>query len=718
MASGDKIFHESWYRIADQCIALRPTVITQRQIFRGQKWFIVRDPFSNQYYRLAPESYQFIARLSPNKTVETVWKETLEQFPDTAPSQGDIIELLAQLYHANLLHSDLPPDSSKLFERYKKKKQRILKANLLNIMFFRIPLFDPDKLLIRLGWLICILISPLGVVAWLGMVVVGLKIAFDNWQGLQDQSQGILAPGNLFLLYIGMAIIKTIHEFGHAFAVRRFGGEVHTMGVMFLLFSPLPYMDASAAWMFRNKWKRVLVGSAGMLFEVFVAGIAAVVWAKTGAGLINSLAYNMMFVASVSTLLFNINPLLRFDGYYIFSDLLNIPNLHQHTKQHLTYLLEKYAFKLKDTYTPATTKQEAWIFASFGVLSNIYRIFVFSSILFFIADRFLLAGIVMAAICAVAWIVVPVIKFFKYISTHPKLEKVRPRAMSLSFGSFAGLLFFLYVVPFPYNFKSAGVVKAVHYQYVVNETGGFIQNIFVHSDQQVHPGDSLYILVNPELDEQIKEAKAALVEAEAMYLRAMTKGQADLRPIGKRIEHLEQQLGRLKKDKSNLVITSKMFGTWVSDSRSELTGMYLPRGTALGQIVNNDQYQFISVVSQQDVSDLFQSGIKSSAIKIKGQAQHEIAVKSYQTIPMEQTHLPSSALGWGAGGEIAVDVRDEKGIKTAEPFYEVRALMAPNAKVLFYHGLSGKIKFKLPMKPLLQQWWLSLRKLLQKRYKL
>ena len=224
MADTGKLFHESWYRIANQRICLRPSVRVQRQMFRGARWYVLRDPFSNQYYRLPPGAYGFVSRLNPNRTVEEVWNDAVDRDPAQAPGQGDIIELLAQLYHANLLHYSLPPDSAKLFERYKQKKQRILKATLKSIMFFRIPLFDPNEILQRMFPFIRLLISPLGAIVWVMTVIGEIVVGLDHADELWAQSQSVLSPGNLFLLYAGIVIIKTLHEFGHAFAVRSFVG--------------------------------------------------------------------------------------------------------------------------------------------------------------------------------------------------------------------------------------------------------------------------------------------------------------------------------------------------------------------------------------------------------------------------------------------------------------------------------------------------------------
>ncbi len=126
----DKTFSESWYRVANQKICLRSVVKARRQNFRGERWIILENPFSNQYFRLRPAAYEFVSRLRPDRTVEEVWQQCLNRFPDTAPSQEAVIQLLSQLYFANLLQYDLAADSAQLFERYKKRKQREIEASV------------------------------------------------------------------------------------------------------------------------------------------------------------------------------------------------------------------------------------------------------------------------------------------------------------------------------------------------------------------------------------------------------------------------------------------------------------------------------------------------------------------------------------------------------------------------------------------------------------
>ncbi|MBM3838955.1 MAG: hypothetical protein FJ398_13505 [Verrucomicrobia bacterium] len=285
-------------------------------------------------------------------------------------------------------------------------------------------------------------------------------VAVDHFPALQQQSQSVLAPGNLLLLYAGIVLLKTLHEFGHAYFCRRFGGEVHVLGVMLMIFTPIPYMDATSSWGFRSRWQRILVGAAGMIVELFVAALATFVWANTGQGTLHSLAYNMMLAASVSTLVFNLNPLLRFDGYYMLSDLLEIPNLHQRALQQLKHVVERYGFGVEQSESPARTRGEAGWLAAFGVASGIYRVFVFGAILLFVADRYLLLGVLMAAFCVVSWILVPMGKLLSYLASSPRLARHRPRAVLATLGVFGFVLLLLNWVPMPSHFRAPGVLQA------------------------------------------------------------------------------------------------------------------------------------------------------------------------------------------------------------------------------------------------------------------
>ncbi|MEM7366508.1 MAG: M50 family metallopeptidase, partial [Pseudomonadota bacterium] len=468
-------FSESWHRVAGVKASLRPTVHARRQKFRGEDWYVLQDAFNNQFFRLRPEAYDFVARLRPDKTVEEVWLTTLEQDPDNAPGQEEAIRLLTQLHFANLLFYDRPSDSDQFFERYRQRKQRELRSKLLAIMFVRIPLIDPDRFLKRIMPWTRHLFSWWGALLWVVVVGLALKVVFDNFDAALEQSEGILAPGNLFLLYLGMVVIKSLHELGHAITCRHYGGEVHILGVMLLVFTPLPYMDATSSWSFRSRRERALVGAAGMVTELFIAAIAVFVWAATGPGVVHSLAYNMMFVASISTIIFNANPLLKFDGYYILSDLADLPNLYTRSRKQWAYLSEKILFGVKNVVAVAESDKEAVWLTIYGAVSAMYRILVFAGIIIFVADKYLLLGLLMVVILVIAWILVPPYKLVKYLATSPRIERTRGRAIGVTSGLIVGILLLTAVIPLPNRFRVPGVVEAQQHVMVTTEVSGVIE---------------------------------------------------------------------------------------------------------------------------------------------------------------------------------------------------------------------------------------------------
>ena len=718
MADTPPTFSESWYRIADQRISLRAGVRVRRQFFRGEQWQVVEDPFCNQFFRLRPAAYAFVGRLRSDRTVQQVWSECLEKDPDNTPGQEEVLRLITQLYFANLLQYEAPMDSARLFERYQRRRERETRSRWLNIMFMRIPLVDPDEWLNRWRGLARLLFSPFSLLIWLAVVGIGIQTAVNNFGQLRQQSQGVLAPGNLFLLYVGLVTIKALHEFGHAFACKRFGGEVHIMGIMLLIFTPTPYMDATASWGFRSRWQRILVGLAGILVEVFMASLAVLVWANTGPGTLHNLAYNMIFVASVSTIVFNGNPLLRYDGYYILSDLLEIPNLYQRAGHQLKFWVERYGFGLRKAEKPAAGRREAAWLGFYGVLSSGYRVVVFGGILLFVADRFLLVGIVMVLACAFSWVIVPIGRLAHYLVAHPGLERHRLRAVLVCASLLFGLLGFLGLVPFPSHFRAPGLLEAQEKSVVVNETAGFLEAVNANPGQRVTAGQPLMRLKNPELEKQLASALARRSEIEAMRRQALSAQVVNLKPIDLRLESVNQQIRRLQADEAGLVITARQDGLWTSPEVEDFIGRWLPRGTDLGLVLNPRAFYFTATVAQTEVARLFNRQIRSAAVRLRGQAGTVIPTGELRIIPAAQKTLPSAALGWMAGGEVRVAPNDPQGRQATEPFFEVKAAVQPAADVVFFHGRAGKIRFDLGPEPLLQQWWRRLRQLLQKRYQL
>ncbi len=713
-----KTFSESWYRVANERISLRPGVRVRRQNFRGERWIVLENPFSNEFFRLRPAAYEFVSRLRSDRTVEAAWRACVEKFPDEAPSQEAVIQLLAQLYYANLLQYELAADSAQLFQRFKKRRQRERGFRLLNIMFMRFPLFDPDRLLVSAMPFIKWVVSPAGALLWLIVVGFGLKVVADNFDAIRVEGQDVLSPGNLLLLYAGMVFVKTLHEFGHAAVCRRFGGEVHVMGVMLMIFTPMPYVDATSSWGFRERWKRILVGGAGMIVEVFVAAIAAFVWANTGPGVLHNLSYNIMFVASVSTLIFNLNPLLRFDGYYILSDILEIPNLNQRAMGQLRHVAESRLFGVKVSESPARNSREAAWYASYGVASGIYRVIVFSGILLAVADRFLILGIVMALICVISWVTVPLFRFAKYLASSPRLERVRPRAVAVALGGIATIILLLAVVPFPRGVRAPGIVEAAERTHVATETAGEVKSVLTKSGTEVQAGQPLLKLVNHELELELAHAKARLAEIDARLLKAMNEGSADVKPLSELKQSVSVRIAKLQDDMDRLTVRARHAGIWVAPELETFVGRWIPRGYSVGLLVNPASFEFAATVLQEDADALFDQRTRRAQVRLHGDAHVPIQISEWKVVPGGQRTLPSPALGWRGGGDVPVGTAEAEANKSVEPFFEVLGKLEPRGEISLLDGRSGKIRFELEPEPLLPRWLRRLFQLFQKRYQI
>ena len=717
MTESSRTFSDVWYRVARQTVTLRPRVEVRRQVFRGERWHVLYDPFNNQFFRVRPEAYAFIARLRPDRTVEEAWQETLDDDPDGAPGQEDVIQLLAQLYHANLLHYKVAADSEQFFARYRKRKQRERLFTWSNLMFARFPLVDPDAALNRAEPVLRWLFRPWAAVVWCGVIGWAVKTCVDHSAELGAASGNVLAPSNLVLLYLGIVLVKTLHELGHAAACKHFGGEVHTLGVMLLFFSPLPYVDVTSSWAFRERWRRIAVASAGVVAELFVAGLAALFWASAGPGFWRDLAFDMMISAGVTTVLFNANPLLRYDGYYVLSDLIDLPNLYQRAQQMLVYLAEKHLFGVRKAPALADSRRERDWLAGYGMLSVAYRIIVFTGIVWAISGRFLIVGALIAVFCAAAWGLVPLIRFGHYLVASPRLERTRGRALGVTLGLAAVAMLGLFLLPAPQRLQAAGVVQSTALAEVTIGVDGELEKLETPSGTSVQTGQPLARLHNAELVHQIAAARAQLGELEALWHAGLHQGSRTRAALEEGIAAVRSRVQDLEERQTKLVVTAPISGTWVGPRADELMGRWLTRGTALGNIIGSARFEFLAVVPQADSSRLFAHETEAShaTVRLHGQAETALPVSGLVGIQAEQSRLPSAALAQNAGGEIALARDAGREPIAAESFFEVRAGIEPQPGALLYQGLTGRISFPLPAEPLGLQWLRALRQVFQKR---
>ncbi len=717
-ASG-RTYSDAWHRVAGVRACLRSSVRAHRQTFRGQDWVVLRDSLSSDFFRVTADAYAFVSRLGTDRTIDEVWSELIELEPELALTQEEVVQLLGQLHLSNLLQFDRGAAAASLFERYRERRGREIKALILGFLAIKVPLIDPDRALDRSMPLIRLIFGPVGALCYLVLLVLGIKALADESQRLFDQSAGLLAPGNLGLLYVGLVLAKLVHEFGHAAACKRYGGEVHKMGVMLLLFAPLPYMDATASWGFRSRFHRMLVGASGVLAEFAVAAVAALVWAHSAPGVVNALAYNVIFVASVSTLLFNLNPLMRFDGYHMLVDWLDVPNLFQRSRDQLKYLGERFALGVKNAEPAARTRKEAWLLPAYGVISLSYWLMLMSTIIFFIAEQYLEVGIALAWIIFFTAIALPLLKFGKYLVSSPRLEHQRLRAVTSTAVIGAAAFAVLAGVPMPERVRVKGVLQASDFRELYSESGGTLVQVLVRPGSWVQAGQPLARLDNPELDYEVRAARRQREQLLAQELQAVSMAMANLQPLVRQRQAVEEKIAQLLQQQKQLLVLAPIEGIWSASELEASRGQWIGRGASLGTVVDDRSWRFVAVLPQVS-THLFEAGVVYSEIRIGGQQEFNVRSASTEIMPFEQGQLPSAALGMAGGGDIAVQSGDTKGLAAAEPFFRIHAQLPPQGQAQALrrlHGRLGTMRITLPDSPLLVQWERGARQFLQRKFR-
>jgi len=732
-------FHESWYRVAQLRPRLRSLVQSYRQHYRAATWQVLRDPGSNKFYRLDEVNYTFVGLLNGKRSVDECWNILCQELEHDAPTQGEIIQLLGQLYTNNLLEADLPPDVEGMFDRYRKRKQREITGYLTNIMFARIPLYDPDRLLSRwvgvFGWLF----GPIGILLWLGLVGYGLATLLSSGkadliitQAMGDPTgtmEGVLAPSNLWLLYVAMTGTKLLHEFGHGFACKYYGrkrhsgGEVHAFGVMMLAFMPIPYVDASSSWALRSKYQRAFIAAAGMYVELALAAIAAIVWVKTaGTGsMVNQLAFNVIFIASVTTLLFNANPLIRFDGYYILSDLIEMPNLAQRSKDYLYYLTKKFAYKVRRPRDPARTPGERPMLLCYGIASFFYRIFITVTIVWFVADMLFFIGALMAIAAVIGFVFVPLGKFIRYLAVNPELSRTRTRSIALSLAAAAAIVVLFGLIPVPEWKTAEAVVESNERLDVHARTEGELVEVRATSSETVEVGEVLFQGVNPDLDIEEERLAAQVREAHARYGMRLAQGDsAGAMAVNDQLKALESQLRRVRTQREELTVVAPFAGAWSAGEMDSIQGVFIPRGGAVGRLVDNDNL-LINVITDQTIGPRIKDELGLGAavrLRVRGEPDIEVQGTIVELIESGRTQLPSQAMGFAGGGRLELDQSDPEGGQAAQPYFEVRVEV--KADDIRTAGLRpGQVlvaRFTFPDKPIATQAYRVIRQLIQKRF--
>jgi putative peptide zinc metalloprotease protein len=729
MATLRPTFSESWYRVADLKIKLRSSAQISRQHYRGDRWYVVRDPAGNQFHRLSAPAYRFVGLLDGHRTVSEAWELVGGQLADDAPTQNEVIQILSQLHAANLVEANVTPDAQVLLKRHKRFQQQRWQNRLMNVLFPRIPLWDPNRFLITWMPIMRLLLSRFGTILWLAVVGTAIATLTPYWNSnglsLKKEFTEVMNiaqhPGNVVWAFVTFWIIKFIHELGHGFTCRRFGGEVHELGIMFLVLIPAPYVDASTAWGFPNKWHRVLVGAGGMIFELFVAAILAFVWVMTAESHpIHTFACYGMFIASVTTVIFNANPLLRYDGYYILSDWLEIPNLSYRAREYAMGLIKRHLFSVKLPQPLPPLGQRGWLLL-YAITSGIYRIFVGVMIIMMVWGRVPVLGVLMALGGVVTWCVVPVVKVTNYLLLDPELHRKRTRAIGWS-AAFATLLVIaIGVIKFPFHYYAFGVMEPADKQMVIAQASGTVKQVLAHDGDWVKEGQPILVCSNEQTEKELEmlqsQWRALDLKRQVAMASKEPDAQGQAQSFGDQAKTVKDEIAKRTREYEKLTLLAPRTGKLVLPELKHLPGRFVHEGEELGMIAPKGDLRVLVFLPQDDAALAYLHKGTQAEIRPAGRLGEVLKTQLEGRNPTPADRVPVNVTEL-ASGPVAPDMADSRAgsdprmVKAQQPQVELW-LRLPNADGGWVSGQTAEVRFDLEKKPLIWNWSRRLYQLIQ-----
>ncbi len=612
----------------------RPDLVFKRIEYLGVGYWVVKEPVGLKYYRLQPEQYHCLMLLDGQRNLEQLRDELLRRLPTIRLQLSDIQQLVTDLHEKGLVYSNRPGQGEALLKKYEKERSKRLWQTLRSLLYLRLPGWDPERTLTAIYPFVRWMFTPWAVGLTILTVVASwilLAINFHQFRSQLPEFQSFFGWPNLLYLWVTLAVAKIIHEFGHGLACKHFGGECHEMGVLLLVFSPCLYCDVTDSWMMKNKWHRIAIGGAGMYIEILLSAIAIFVWWNTRQGLVHNLALNLFFVTTITTVIFNANPLMRFDGYYMLADFLEIPNLRPKADRLLREAFAWYCLGIESKPDPFMPETGRFWFGLFAVAAWLYRWVIVASISVFLYTVLKPWGLQSIGITLLVVSLLTIVGNMVYnlyqIISAPRIEPMSRPKIAATLAVATLLVVGILAIPIPWHLEALFIIEPHDVRHVYTTTPGFVKAVHVDPGQVVREDELLLELENPEMQDQLERMKAELrVQQVEIELFKALGDQSSLAIAQERLKTLQEQIAEYEQQLAELEIRAPIAGRVIAPPRvrepaveqlrSSLPAWYgtpldprnraalLDARTHVCSIAPDDRYQAILLVDQADRNDL------------------------------------------------------------------------------------------------------------------
>ncbi|MFK7766817.1 MAG: hemolysin D [Mariniblastus sp.] len=555
---------------------MRADLTFDRMSYQGVEYWVIKEPVGQKYYQFPPHVFYLLRELDGTKSIDELQDNYHEKFAPKRITRQDLQQLLTRFHQDGLVISNMPGQGPELLKRGQKNRRMELVGAFSNVLAIRYKGFDPERILnAMLPWTWWIF-TKVAVYFTMFFAAIALISVMVNWSVFQAKLPGFEAffdPNQWYLFGVVLCVTKIFHEFGHGLSCKRLGGECHEIGFMLLVLTPCLYCNVSDSWRLPNKWHRAAIGAAGMYVEIILATIATFIWWFVQPGLVQDICLRVMLVSSVSTVLFNGNPLLRFDGYYILSDLLEIPNLNQKSTKALTTLLGRNWLGLEIPDDQLMPANRPWAFAMFTVAAFCYRWFIMFSIIFFLMEmlepyNLESVGIGIALFSMIGMIVMPGYKLYKYMSVPGRMHQVKKVRFFVVLGCLLGVIGLILFIPLPHYLRCNLIVMPNQIETIWVEEAGLLEGCDVVPGQKVTAGQTLARLSSIDLDLMILRADSEIKQKEGelefqLSRSAIAKPTVETSTKAIRVDLLKLKKARaeIQRKRESLTLKSSIAGT-------------------------------------------------------------------------------------------------------------------------------------------------------------
>ena len=502
-------------------LKVRPDLQHVEQRYEGKRFHVIKDPVCLRYYRFNQEEYFVFRLFDGGHAMEDVRKKFEDEYRPHRLEFQDLEAFARQLVTAGLVQHEHAGTGSHLFQR--RAKQRNLKrlATFTNILYLKIPVFDPDRLLAwmykGLWWIFTPTFLALSLMLMFGALLqVGLH--FQAFYDKMPQYKDFFAYQTVLYMWISLGIVKVIHEFGHGLSCKAFKGECHEMGVLLMCLSPALYANVTDAWTVADKWKRIVISFAGIYVELVIASLSTFVWWYTPhLPVVNNIAMCLMVLCSVSTVLFNANPLMRFDGYYMLADWLEIPNLRDRANRYLNGVFTSVCLGIEGQPVPYMARGRKVLFFSYAVASWVYRWVVTFGVIWFLSDflnpKLKVLSRMLAVLSLASMFVMPTYKMIRSVRQRGRLPDMKPKRYRITLAVFAAIVLAFVFLPLPISrVRETGLISVdpEYAQPVGLSEAATLTAVLVKEGDSVRKGAVLARFESKELGDQLAMLRADL----------------------------------------------------------------------------------------------------------------------------------------------------------------------------------------------------------------